>query len=81
MDGLQRLAPALTLVIAIASVIAAIALWKSAGATDERACIEAAQAKYPAIGVSAFVTRDRRDTGPIKLSFVDERQNAVDKCD
>lgn len=81
MDALQRLVPLLTLVIALASIIAAVALWKTAGATDDRACVEAAQAKYPAVGVSAFVTRDRRDTGPIKLSFVAERQKAVDACD
>lgn len=81
MEGLQRLVPLLVLVIAIASIVAAIALWKTAKATDERACIEAAQAKYPGVGVSAFVTRDRRDTGPIKLSFVAERQKAVDACD
>ena len=81
MEGLQRLVPVLVLVIAIASVVAAVALWKTAGATDDRACIEAAQARYPATGVSAFVTRDRRDTGPIKLSFAAERQKAVDACD
>jgi hypothetical protein len=81
MEGLQRLVPVLVLVIAIASVVAAVALWKTAGATDDRACVEAAEARYPAVGVSAFVTRDRRDTGPIKLSFVTERQKAVDACD
>ena len=81
MEGLQRLVPLLTLVIAVASIVAAIALWKTAGATDDRACIEAAEARYPAVGVSAFVTRDRRDTGPIKLSFVTERQKAVDACE
>lgn len=81
MDALQRLVPLLTLVIAIAAIVAAIALWRTAGATDERACIEAASAKYPPVGVSAFVTRDRRDTGPIKLSYVRERQRAVDACD
>src|SRR5919204_575760 len=42
---------------------------------------QAAEARYPAVGVSAFVTRDRSDTGPIKLSFVSERQKAVDACD
>ena len=81
MEGLQRLVPVLVLVIAVASIVAAIALWKTAGATDDRACIEAAEARYPAVGVSAFVTRDRSDTGPIKLSFVSERQKAVDACD
>ncbi len=81
MDALQRLVPLLMLVIAISAIVAAIALWRTAGATDERACIEAASAKYPPVGVSAFVTRDRRDTGPIKLSYVNERQRAVDACD
>jgi hypothetical protein len=81
MEGLQRLTPVLVLVIAIASVIGAVALWKTAKATDDRACIEAAAARYPAVGVSAFVTEDRRDTGPIKLSFVAERDKAVKACD
>ena len=73
--------PIFTLVIAIASIVIAIALWRNADATNERACIEAASAKFPAVGVSAFVTRDRRETGPIKLSFVTDRQRAVDRCD
>ncbi|HEX8646758.1 MAG TPA: hypothetical protein VF715_07635 [Thermoleophilaceae bacterium] len=81
MDALQRLMPLLALVIAIASIVAAWALWQTADATDERACIEAANAKYPPVGVSAFVSRDRRDTGPIKLSYVTERLRAVNACD
>ena len=81
MEGLQRLTPVLVLVIAIASVVAAVALMKTAGATDKRACVEAAAARYPAVGVSAFVTESRRDTGPIKLSFVAEREKAVKACD
>jgi hypothetical protein len=81
MDAFQRLVPLFTLIIAVAAVIAAVALWRTAGETDQRACIEAAQAKYPPVGVSAFVTSSRRDTGPIKLSFVSERQKAVDACD
>ncbi len=81
MDALQRLVPVLTLVIAISAIVAAIALWRTADATGERACIEAANAKYPPVGVSAFVTRDRRDPGPIKLSFVAERQREVKRCD
>jgi hypothetical protein len=72
--------PLLTAVIAIAAVVAAVALWRTAGETDQRNCIEAAQAKYPPVGVSAFVTGSKRDTGPIKLSFVNERQKAVDAC-
>lgn len=72
---------ALTAVIALASVIGAVALWRTANETGQRACIEAANAKYPPVGVSAFVTRDRRDTGPIKLSYVRERAREVDRCD
>jgi cytochrome oxidase assembly protein ShyY1 len=81
MEGLQRLAPLLMLVLAIAGVVVAVALWRLAGETSERACIEAAEAKYPAAPVSAFVTRDRSATGPLKLSFVRERTRAVDACD
>jgi hypothetical protein len=80
MNALQRFVPLLTLVIAIAAVVAAVALWRTAGEADQRNCVEAAQAKYPPVGVSAFVTASRRDTGPIKLSFVRERQTAVDAC-
>jgi hypothetical protein len=88
MDGIQRLVPVLVLVIALASVAIAVALLRSAGeagdlakATEKRACIEAAAARFPAVGVSAFVTSDRRDTGPIKLSFEKERSRAVSACD
>jgi hypothetical protein len=80
MEGLQRLAPVLTLVLVIVGVIIAVALWRLAGETGERACIEAAEAKYPAAPVSAF-QRNRSATGPLKLSFVRERTRAVDACD
>lgn len=42
-----------------------------------RSCVSAAEAKYPAVAVSAFSTRA---TGPLKVSFVGERQRAVDDC-
>ena len=42
-----------------------------------RSCVAAAEAKYPAVAVSAFTTRS---TGPLKVSFVSERQRAVDDC-
>lgn len=97
MDALQRLVPVLTLVIALAALVAAIGLWRAGGtgdaveklrdveerrakAEERRACIEAAVAKYPPVGVSAFVTRDRANTGPIKLSYIRERARAVDRC-
>lgn len=42
-----------------------------------RSCVTAAEARYPAVPVSAFNTRS---TGPVKVSFVAERQRAVDDC-
>ena len=81
MEAFDRLMPVLMAVVAIVGVVVAIALWRIAGETSDRACIEAAQAKYPAVSVSAFVTRNRADSGPLKLSFVRERQRAVDACD
>jgi hypothetical protein len=75
--------------------IGAVGIWKLAGeasdsakaaeesakAEEKRACIEAANARYPAVSVSAFVTRDRSASGPLKLSFVKERQKAVAACE
>ena len=88
MQALERLMPLLTAVLAIAVLVAAIGIWKVAGATkdsadatEKRACVEAAAARYPAVSVSAFVTRDRSEAGPLKLSFVKERQRAVAACD
>ena len=75
------LMPILLGVIAIVGLIVAIGVWRIGSETSERACIEAAQARYPAVSVSAFVTRDRSASGPLKLSFVRERQRAVAECD
>ncbi|HEX8054874.1 MAG TPA: hypothetical protein VF517_17955 [Thermoleophilaceae bacterium] len=80
--------PALTTLLLIVALFATIGIWKQAGATsdeadatEKRACIESAEARYPAVSVSAFVTRDRSASGPLKLSFVRERQRAVAACD
>lgn len=88
MQALERLMPVLTAVLILVVLIAAVGIWKVAGAasdsadaTEKRACIEAAQARYPAVSVSAFVTRDRSAQGPLKLSFEKERQRAVAACE
>ena len=81
MQALERMMPLLTLLLVIVGLITAISLWRLASETGERACIEAAQARYPAVSVSAFVTRDRSATGPLKLSYIRERTRAVDACD
>jgi hypothetical protein len=75
------LLPILLGVLALAGLFVAIGVWRLGSETSERACIEAAQARYPAVSVSAFVTRDRSASGPLKLSFVRERQRAVAECD
>ena len=67
--------PRLTLLVA--AVVAEISLLWGAGESHYRSCVAAAQARYPATPVSALSTRE---TGPLKLSFVRERQNAVDEC-
>jgi hypothetical protein len=85
---LERLLPVTTALLVLVVLIAAVGIWKLAGsasdnadATEKRACLEAAQARYPAVSVSAFVTRDRSEAGPLKLSFVKERQRAVQACE
>ena len=73
--------PVIALVASLAALIAAVGLWRLASETGERACIERAQAKFPAVPVSAFVTKDRSATGPLKVSYIVERQKAVSDCD
>jgi cytochrome oxidase assembly protein ShyY1 len=80
-DPLAPLLGILLAILALLSLFVAIGVWRLGSKTDERACIEAAQARYPAVSVSAFVTRDRSASGPLKLSFVRERQRAVAECD
>ena len=65
------------IVLAAAVVVAAIALLWMAGEAHYRGCVEAAQARYPSVPVSAFNTEG---TGPLKLSFEQERRAAVNDC-
>lgn len=63
-------------VIAVAVILLACAVL----ATLEmryRSCIARAEAAYPAVPVSALTTQD---TGPLKVSFVEERQRALNDC-
>ena len=78
---LRDLTPVFALVACLAAVVAAVALCRLASETGERACIERANARFPAVPVSAFVTKDRTATGPLKLSYIEERQKAVAGCD
>jgi hypothetical protein len=81
MARLRDLMPVFALIGCLAVVIAAAGLWRLGSETAERACIERANARFPGVPVSAFVTRDRSATGPLKLSYIEERQKAVAACD
>jgi hypothetical protein len=80
-ERLRGLMPLFALVGCLAALIAAVGLWRLGSETGERACIERATARFPGVPVSAFVTRDRTATGPLKLSYIEERQKAVAACD
>ncbi len=62
---------------AVALALVTISVLVIALETRYRSCLTAAEAKYPAVAVSAFNTRT---TGPVKVSYVEERQRAVDDC-
>ena len=80
MARLRDLTPLFALVGCLAALIAAVGLWRLGSETGERACIERAAARFPGVPVSAFVTKDRNATGPLKLSYDEERRAAVGKC-
>lgn len=62
-------------VIAVALLLV-LAMWM-AGESHYRSCVQATEAKFPAVPVSAA---SGRQTGPLKLSFVKERTAAVEGC-
>jgi hypothetical protein len=47
------------------------------GEARYRSCIARAEAEFPAVAVSSF---NQRDTGPLKVSYVDERARALEGC-
>ncbi len=76
----QASSPA-TLTVAILGLVVgaflAVALWRAGSGLKEQACIAEVEARYPAVPVSAFNTRT---TGALKVSFVTERQRALNDC-
>ena len=70
--------PAFVPVVVIAAVaLVVVSLVWIASEQHYRSCIASAQARYPAVPVSAF---NRTDVGPVKVSFVTERTKAVESC-
>lgn len=47
------------------------------GEARYRSCIMRAEAEFPAVPVSSF---NARATGPLKVSFVNERSRALESC-
>jgi hypothetical protein len=58
----------------------AIALFLVSNNVSTSNCIAKAEATFPTVPVSAFVTGNRSATGPLKVSFSKERAQAVAKC-
>jgi hypothetical protein len=72
-----RLSRAAWIATAVGLVLVVLSVVTLALESRYRSCVAAAEARYPAVAVSAF---NSRTTGPVKLSFVNERQDAVDDC-
>ena len=63
--------------IAIAAIVVALCALLLVGESRYRSCIARAEAEYPAIPVSSFTGEA---TGPLKVSYVNERAGALDDC-
>jgi hypothetical protein len=71
-----RRSPAAIAVVAAAVVVIVCAVLV-VGEARYRSCIARAEAEFPAVPVSSF-TGD--STGPLKVSFVNERTRALEDC-
>ncbi len=69
--------PVVMIPAAIGALIVVLSVAWLAMESHYRSCVAAAEAKYPAVPVSAF---SGRQTGPLKVSFVSQRQQAVGDC-
>lgn len=75
----QKSGPAtiFTGLIALSLIGIAVALFSLSSQVKYGNCVAAQEAKYPAVGVSAFNTKS---TGPIKVAYDAERRKAVEAC-
>ena len=64
-------------IVIVALVLAFLMALLFYGEARYRSCIASAEARYPAVPVSAF---NQQSTGPLKVSFVEERADALDDC-
>jgi hypothetical protein len=63
--------------VVVAVVVVVLAAILAVGEMRYQTCIKKAEAEFPAVPVSAF---NGRTTGPVKVSFVKERADAVKGC-
>jgi hypothetical protein len=63
--------------VAVAAVVVALCGLLLVGESRYRSCIARAEAEFPAVPVSSFTGQA---TGPLKVSFVNERAAALDDC-
>ena len=73
----RRRAPAGQPLVIVALVLTFLMALLFYGEARYRSCIASAEARYPAVPVSAF---NQQSTGPLKVSFVEERADALDDC-
>ncbi len=67
------------MIAVVAVLLAGIGLIWLASEAHYRGCIARVNAAFPAVPVSAFA-RSKVATGPLKVSFVQERTKAVKGC-
>ncbi|MEI6446996.1 MAG: hypothetical protein WCO96_03830 [Actinomycetes bacterium] len=73
-DTTRRLVVGLALVLLLVSTVA---LWRTGSGLAKQACVDQVLARYPAVPVSAYTSPN---STALKLSFVGERQKALDSC-
>ncbi len=75
-QGRSRRSPAMPLAVA-GLLLATLFLTLFYGEARYRSCIQRVEAQFPAVPVSAL---NQRATGPLKVSFSDERARALTGC-
>lgn len=66
--------------VAAAAVVAALSLLWLASEAHYKGCLEKVSVKYPPVAVSAFVTADKANVGPLKVAYATERIAAANGC-
>jgi hypothetical protein len=76
---MRQWGPVAAVVIVVSLLLTGIGLLWLADEAHYRGCIARVNATYPAVAVSAFAS-SKTATGPLKVSFVNERTRALKDC-